>query len=57
MVKLWPNLEIFNRTQPVRRKQRKEGLTPDNLLLCLVDELTTDLICFGSWKRKDFRKE
>ena len=38
------------------KKIQEEGLTPDNLLLCLVNELTTDLICFSGWKRKDFRK-
>ena len=38
------------------KKIREEGLTPDNILLRLANELTTNLICFGGWKRKDFRK-
>ena len=56
MVKLRPNLELFSRTHPGRKCKREEGITPYNLLLCLVDKLTTNPICFGSWKMKDFRK-
>ena len=56
MVKLRPNLELFSRTYLGRKGKREEGLTPDNLLLYLVDKLTTNPICFSGWKMKDFRK-
>ena len=46
-VKLRPDLELFNRTYRERSGNREEDLTPDNLLLYIVNKLTTNLICFG----------
>ena len=47
-VRLRPDLELNNRTCQEKRGKREEGLTLDNLLLYLVNKLTTNLICFGS---------
>ena len=46
MVRLRPDLELFDRTHQERRGKREDGLTPDNLLFYLVNVLITNLICF-----------